>query len=520
MASPSKKLAESLEALRAIQDAGRVAIRSAELSRTHRQRLTANGFLRPVIKGWYIATRPDETRGETTAWYAAFWPFVAAYLERRFGADWSLSPEQSLSLHGANWAVPAQLVVRAPKAGNSSTSLPHETSLLEIRASLPATADRQQKDGLRVFSVASALVAVSATCFANHPTDVRAALVTIKDASGILAVLLRGGHSTIAGRLAGAFRNVGRDALADEIDETMTAAGYDVRETDPFEDRLPGPLYGFETSPDVNRVRLLYQKMREPVIERFPKPPGLPADKEAYLKGVEDAYVTDAYHSLSIEGYRVSADLIERVRSGAWNPDLDPHDREHRNAMAARGYFQAFQAVQESIGVVLRGRNPGDVARDDHRRWYRELFAPSVAAGLLQPADLAGYRNGQVYIRDSMHVPPNRDAVLGLMPAFFDLLRDEPDPAVRVVLGHFVFVYIHPYMDGNGRMGRFLMNLMLAAAGYPWTVIPLAQRHTYLSALERASVGEDIRPFAGFLADLVEGRLAGEPLPPAPDATS
>ena len=69
---------------------------------------------------------------------------------------------------------------------------------------------------------------------------------------------------------------------------------------------------------------------------------------------------------------------------------------------------------------------------------------PSVAAGLLKPADLAGYRNGQVYIRRSMHVPLNREAVRDAMPAFFDLLREDKEPAVRVVLGHFVFVYIHP----------------------------------------------------------------------------
>jgi Fic family protein len=48
-----------------------------------------------------------------------------------------------------------------------------------------------------------------------------------------------------------------------------------------------------------------------------------------------------------------------------------------------------------------------------------------------------------------MHVPLNRDAVSDAMPAFFDLLREEPHPAVRVVLGHFIFVYIHPYMDGK-----------------------------------------------------------------------
>ena len=271
-----------------------------------------------------------------------------------------------------------------------------------------------------------------------------------------------------------------------------------------------------ETSPYVNRIRLLWQKMREPVIERFPKAPGLPRNIGAYMKRVDEAYVTDAYHSLSIEGYRVTTDLIERVRSGTWNPDANEQDREQRNAMAARGYWQAYQAVQKSIGRVLKGENPGPVAEEDHRTWYREMFAPSVTAGLLKPADLAGYRNGQVYIRQSMHVPLNRDAVRDAMPAFFDLLREETDPAVRVVLGHFVFVYIHPYMDGNGRMGRFLMNLMMAAGGYPWTVIPVADRKAYMEALEKASVGEDIGPFADFLAGLVKKGLAGEPLPAVP----
>jgi hypothetical protein len=124
--------------------------------------------------------------------------------------------------------------------------------------------------------------------------------------------------------------------------------------------------------------------------------------------------------------------------------------------MAARGCWQAFQLMRKSIAKVVRGDNPGAVADDDHPAWYREMFAPSVTAGLLKPSDLAGYRNGQVFIRKSMHVPLNRDAIRDVMPAFFDLLREEEHPAVRVVLGHFVFVYIHPYMDGNGRMARFL----------------------------------------------------------------
>ena len=119
-----------------------------------------------------------------------------------------------------------------------------------------------------------------------------------------------------------------------------------------------------------------------------------------------------------------------------------------------------------------------------------------------------------------MHVPLNRDAVRDAMPAFFDLLREETPPAVRAVLGHFVFVYIHPYMDGNGRVGRFLMNVMMASGGYPWTVIPVGDRNTYVEALEKARVGGEIGAFAHFLAGLVEKRLAGEPLPAVPKASS
>lgn len=52
--------------------------------------------------------------------------------------------------------------------------------------------------------------------------------------------------------------------------------------------------------------------------------------------------------------------------------------------------------------------------------------------------------------------PPRSEAVRDIMPAFFDLLKQEESASVRVVLGHFIFVYIHPYMDGNGRMARFI----------------------------------------------------------------
>ena len=510
MAKPSEKLAESLEVLHKFQKCGVVAIRSGELTRTHRERLTRNSFLQEVIKGWYVPAHPDETAGESATWYAAFWPFCAAYLQHLKGKDWCLAPEQSLSLHAENWTIPRQLLVRAAKARNNITTLPHDTSLLDVRASIPEDKDIEVKDRLRLFSLPMALIACAPGYFRQNPTDMRAALSMVRDASEVLDRLLEGGHSVIAGRLAGAFRNIDRDRIADDIINTMHAAGYTVRESDPFEAQIPIILPVHEQSPYVSRIRLMWQDMRDPIIEWFPKAPDLPKDTKAYLKRVEDVYVTDAYHSLSIEGYRVNPELIERVRGGNWNPDDDENDRELHNALAARGYWQTYQAVRESIETVLRGENPGTVVDDDHRVWYREMFAPGVTAGLLCPADLAGYRSGPVYIRQSMHVPPSREAVRDAMPAFFDLLREETEPSVRVVLGHFIFVYIHPYMDGNGRMGRFLMNVMLASGGYPWTVVPLEQRDIYMAALEDASVGQNIVPFSRFLARLVKAGLEGK----------
>jgi len=518
MATPQEKLADSLQALHELQGRGVVAIRSRDLSRTRRERLLAGGFLKEVIKGWYIPSGPDDAPGDSTAWYASFWEFCASYLNERFGDEWCLSPEQSLALQGGNRTVPAQLLVRTPKGGNKPTPLPHATSLYDVRYPLPAGGEVVVRDGLRMFSVPAALATVSQQHFRSASTDVRAAMATVKDASDVLAVLLAGGHSTIAGRLAGAFRNAGDIRIADEIVRTMETAGYDVRETDPFEDRPAVAIAGREVSPYVNRMRLMWEAMRRPVLDVFPDAPGIPADHGAYMRAVDDVYVNDAYHSLSIEGYRVSPGLIERVRSGTWNPDGNPEDRENRNALAARGYYDAFNAVKASLDKILRGGNPGDVARDDHAGWYRQLFGPSVTAGIISAVDLAGYRSAPVHIRRSKHVPPPREAVRDCMPALFELLQGEAEPAVRVVLGHFVFVYIHPYLDGNGRMGRFLMNVMLASGGQPWTIIPVDRRDDYMAALETASVGQDIRPFAKFVGGLVASGLRGVPAPPVPGA--
>lgn len=520
MATPNEKLAESLDVLKALQEGGRRVFRSDDLSRVHRERLVENGFLQEVVKGWLISSSPSARPGDSTPWYASFWEFCARYCSERFGDEWYLSPEQSLWLHGERTVIPEQVVVCSPKGANHTLALLFKTSVFDLKVTeMPATADLVTRDGLRLFSPAASLVRVAESFFAGNPVESQVVLASLRDASELLRLLLNGGHSAKAGYLAGAFRRIGRVEFADEIVGAMKSARYDVREKDPFKaEQALGKLRP-AAAPIVGRLEMLWESTRGAVIEAFPKPPGLPKDAGAYLHHVDEIYKSDAYHSLSIEGYSVTPALVERVRQGNWDPDHHEDDRRNRDALAARGYWEAFQLVKLSVEKVIGGENPGARARAAHKEWYRALFQPCVAAGLIEAGALAGYRNSAVYLRTSRYVPPRWEAVRDAMPVFFDLLEREAEPSVRAVLGHWLFGYIHPYPDGNGRMARFLMNVMLASGGYPWTVIRVRDRDAYLGALDRASIDLDINPFTAFVVQRVRWSLEQHDLVfPEPEA--
>lgn len=512
MATPSEKLSESLAVLKLLQDKGFSAIHTSEISRVHRDRLIKNGFLNEVIKGWYIVISPLEHHGDSTSWFTSYWHFCARYLHERFGESYCLSADQSLFIHAGNWTVPNQLIIRTIDGTNSLTQLPHRTSMFCMKSPLPNNAEITRMNEILILTLTSAIIHCSPSAYLKNPIDVRTALLLIRDASEVLGLLLDGGHGTIAGRLAGAFRNIGQTKIADEIIKTMRSAGYDIREIDPFETPTLITLSSRERSPYVNKIRLMWHSMRESIIDCFPKSPGLPKSKKKYMAQIDELYVTDAYHSLSIEQYKVSPELIDRVRTGKWDITKNEDDRKHRDALAARGYWQATQKVRESISKILDKQNPGVVIENEHNDWYRELFGPSVVAGILKPSDLAGYRNNQVYIGQSKHLPLSVEAVRDTMPILFELLQNEKEASVRAVLGHLVFVYIHPYSDGNGRMARFLMNTMLASGGYPWTVIPVNERKKYMDSLETASVEQNIVPFAKFISYLVNEGMRGRPV--------
>ncbi|MBI3055157.1 MAG: Fic family protein [Betaproteobacteria bacterium] len=502
MAKPNVRLAESLKVLRRFQDKHGGVVESLDLTETHRARLVEAGFLRPVIKGWYICANPAATPGDTTAWFASYWPFLSGYLGKRFGKHYCLNAEVSLALHTGVTTVPRQITVVTKEGGASKIDLPHGISIMIYTDSKNVPGNRIEVKGLQVQPLPDALCRAGPNFFRNHPREAEIALAMVRDPGELLTFLLSGdGYPAAAGRIAGAYRFLGKPGFTERIVTTMKRAAYEVRESNPFDTPAPTLLSGGrERWPYVLRLRSMWESWRGDVIKWFPRAPGLPRSPQRYLANVAERYVADAYNSLSIEGYQVTEELIQRVARGGWNPDTDAADSKDREVLAARGYYQAFNRVEASIQRILEGKNAGQVAQTDHHEWYGELFAPAVTMGIIKRHELAGYRSGPIYIRNSQHTPLPREALLDAMETLFDLLTHEPEAAVRAVLGHHLFVFIHPYFDGNGRIGRFLINAMLASGGYPWTVIRLKRRAQYMAALEAASVNGEIKPLVKFIA--------------------
>jgi hypothetical protein len=498
--SLNKDIAEALIRVRAaskLRDGN--IIQSVEMSRGDRELLLRTQWLEPIIKGWYMLVKPEMIPGESSYWYANFWKFVAAYLENHHGKIYCLGAENSLDVHSDTPTIPEQVIVIVPKGGGVPVSLPFETSIFPYKDPKNLPENRTEKKGLQVMELGYALCKVTPTYFEKNPQGAEIALRLIQTSDQLLAPILEHGFKNAASRLVGAFQFLGDDRMASQIQSTLEKEGVRLKPENPFLHREP--LTNARTrSPYMARITSMWKSYRKIVIDNFPKPLGMSKDKIQCIAAIEETYKRDAYNSLSIEGFDVDEELIERVKNDQWNPNQFIEDQENRNALAARGYYEAFKEVEKTIMKILDGGNAGEVMGDDLSLWYQSLFAPSVKANLLSSTDLLGYRKHAVYIRNSRHIPLSKDALIDAMETFFICLKEEEHPGVRALLGHFIFVYIHPYMDGNGRIGRFLMNTMLISGGYPWTIVQLKNRREYLSSLEKTSVDGDIEAFVKFIA--------------------
>jgi len=119
------------------------------------------------------------------------------------------------------------------------------------------------------------------------------------------------------------------------------------------------------------------------------------------------------------------------------------------------------------------------------------------------------YRTGQVRVAGATFMPPSADKIQPMINDLLQTLNQNPDELRAIELAaffHHRLVYIHPFLDGNGRTARLLMNAILMSKGYPFTVLLKVDRPKYLRALSEADNG-NLAPFANFVARSVERAL-------------
>jgi len=215
-----------------------------------------------------------------------------------------------------------------------------------------------------------------------------------------------------------------------------------------------------------------------------------PLPKDAIQKLLEDMKLRHTYHSDAIEGNTLTLQetklvLEEGITIGG--KPLKDHIEAQNDAEAFDFMLQLVQKKipfsQESIQQI------------------HEI----VTKGLMK--DSGKYRTGNVRITGSSITPPSYTKVISLMDDYIHTIKKIPvRPLKKAAYIHHQLVWIHPFLDGNGRVARLVTNLFFMQQGYPPVVLKQEQRKTYYHALHQADNG-NLSPLAEFLAKAMNESL-------------
>jgi len=124
----------------------------------------------------------------------------------------------------------------------------------------------------------------------------------------------------------------------------------------------------------------------------------------------------------------------------------------------------------------------------------------------IDPKQAGKYRKIQVFISGTEFIPPAAHEIPKLMKKFsqeITTLKEKYHPVEYAALLHLKLVTIHPFVDGNGRTARLLMNLALMQESYPITIIPPIVRREYIDAIKKSQTDNDDNQFINFIASMV-----------------
>jgi len=223
---------------------------------------------------------------------------------------------------------------------------------------------------------------------------------------------------------------------------------------------------------------------------------------EAALRQLQKYYDVElTYTSNAIEGntltHRETAEVIEH--------GITVGGKTLKDHLEAVDHYEAVLWMRD-----LAGRN-APIGENTVCELHRRIVARSAP-------EIAGvYSSHRRRIAGSPVVFPNPVKVPELMQAFGRGLEAAPATPEAAFDAHFRLTAIHPFSDGNGRMARLLMNLLLIRGGYAPVAVRPEDRKTYLEALEHASLTQDEQPFQRFMHQRLDTTL-GEYLSAVQDA--
>ena len=199
------------------------------------------------------------------------------------------------------------------------------------------------------------------------------------------------------------------------------------------------------------------------------------------------------YHSNAIEGNTLTINETKVVLEGitVGGKTLREHLEviNHREAIA---YVEEIVHKEESLSEWQ--------IKNLHRLVLKGI--DDVYAGV--------YRDQQVFISGASHVPPTPYLIKEQMEQMMTWYQTEAislHPVERGAMLHAIFVGIHPFIDGNGRTARLLLNLELMKEGFPPVIIKVANRLEYYDALDKAHTSKDYNDFIQLVATEVEDSL-------------
>nr|XP_061803890.1 protein adenylyltransferase FICD-like [Nerophis lumbriciformis] len=216
----------------------------------------------------------------------------------------------------------------------------------------------------------------------------------------------------------------------------------------------------------------------------------IPKGNSALRRVMEETYYHHIYHTVAIEGNTLT---LSEIR----------HIIETRYAVPGK----SLQEQNEAIGVdaAMKYINTTLLSRTGTISVSNILEIHRRVLGHVDPVEGGRLRTNQVFV--GHHIPPHpRDLQRHMQELVQWLNSDEAlqlHPVEYAALAHYKLVYVHPFVDGNGRTSRLLMNLVLMQARYPPITIRKEQRAEYYAALDTANEG-DIRPFIRFIAKCTE----------------